>query len=81
MDAMIPYPPEWMAKAACTVLTSELFFPDKGGTDTGAKKICATCPVREECLMYALATGQKQGVWGGLSPLERGRMRRSRYVA
>jgi WhiB family redox-sensing transcriptional regulator len=34
--------------------------------------------VREECLDYALATGQKFGVWGGTSERERRALRRLR---
>jgi WhiB family transcriptional regulator, redox-sensing transcriptional regulator len=36
-----------------------------------AKSTCAECPVRAECLLYALATGQRFGIWGGLMTKER----------
>jgi Transcription factor WhiB len=36
-----------------------------------AKAICAGCPVRRECLAFALRTHQVHGVWGGLSEQER----------
>jgi hypothetical protein len=38
-----------------------------------AKAVCATCPVRRDCLLEALATGNSFGVWGGLSSAERAR--------
>ncbi len=41
-----------------------------------AKKICQICPVQEECLQYALATNQSEGVWGGMSSGDRRRLRR-----
>lgn len=38
-----------------------------------AKSICAVCPVRRECLDFALKTQQAWGVWGGLTSAERER--------
>lgn len=37
-----------------------------------ARAICMTCQVRDECLDYALDTGETEGIWGGLTPQERG---------
>ena len=36
-----------------------------------AKQVCAACPVRAECLDYALRVNEPLGVWGGLDPIER----------
>lgn len=36
-----------------------------------AKKVCAGCPVRAECLSFAMETGERDGIWGGLTPYER----------
>jgi len=41
-----------------------------------AKKICATCPVREECLEFGLT--EPIGIWGGLTPKERRIVKRQR---
>ena len=41
-----------------------------------AKAVCSGCPVRVECLAYALAEPQLQGVWGGTSDTERRALRR-----
>jgi WhiB family redox-sensing transcriptional regulator len=54
----------------------ELFFPvakyGPGASETDrAKAVCAGCPVRRQCLQYALATRQMHGVWGGLTEDER----------
>lgn len=38
-----------------------------------AKSVCYLCPVRRECLEYALAAGERWGVWGGLTTPERDR--------
>lgn len=39
--------------------------------EASAKRVCAGCAVRAECLEYALAARETAGVWGGLSPRER----------
>lgn len=68
----------WRAKAACRGCDTGIFFPLTDEAAEPAKAICASCPVREECLEYALATRQDDGVWGGLTELERRRLRRRR---
>lgn len=41
-----------------------------------AKRICKTlCLVRSDCLAYAVRTRQMTGIWGGLGPRERTRLR------
>ena len=40
-----------------------------------AKAICSGCPVRQECLDYALDSRQAYGIWGGKTPTERRRMK------
>jgi WhiB family redox-sensing transcriptional regulator len=37
-----------------------------------AKAICRRCPVQAECLDWAYTTDEKEGIWGGLTPAERG---------
>ncbi|MFL0711640.1 MAG: WhiB family transcriptional regulator [Microcella pacifica] len=66
----------WMDDALCAQTDPEAFFPPKGGSTKAAKRICDMCDVREQCLEYALRTGQHEGVWGGLSARERARMRK-----
>jgi WhiB family redox-sensing transcriptional regulator len=41
-----------------------------------AKRICIGCPVRQECLDYALVSNQRFGIWGGLTEEERRPVRR-----
>jgi WhiB family redox-sensing transcriptional regulator len=53
----------------------DLFFPERGQSDKPAKAICATCPVREECLDYALGTKVEHGIWGGTSENQRRMLR------
>jgi WhiB family redox-sensing transcriptional regulator len=66
----------WMREGRCGETDPEIFFPEKGGSVREAKKICARCPVRAECLDYALGHDEQYGVWGGTSEQERRRMRR-----
>lgn len=63
----------WMDNAACTEVAPDLFFAD--ATDLVntklAKKVCVECPVKDQCLQYALENRMEFGVWGGLTVLER----------
>ncbi len=72
---------DWRHVAACRDEDPELFFPI-GNTGPAllqieeAKSVCRRCSVREECLQFALETGQDAGVWGGLSEDERRALKR-----
>jgi WhiB family transcriptional regulator, redox-sensing transcriptional regulator len=66
----------WMLEAKCLDADPEAFFPEKGGSTREAKRICAICPVREECLEFALTHDERFGIWGGLSERERRRAKR-----
>lgn len=68
----------WMAHAECRGSDPEMFFPGRGEDTGDAKQVCAVCPVRSDCLEYAMARGEKFGVWGGLSEKERRRLRSRR---
>ncbi len=67
---------DWQEQALCAQTDPEAFFPEKGGSTREAKKICAACPVRAECLAYALEHDERFGIWGGLSERERRRLKR-----
>ncbi|HVL28940.1 MAG TPA: WhiB family transcriptional regulator [Acidimicrobiales bacterium] len=71
----------WRDQAACRGLDTDVFFPLTDEEAGEAKAVCATCPVRELCLEYALVTRQDDGVWGGLTETERRRLRRRRREA
>lgn len=68
----------WYEEAACASYPAEVFFPpsDAPSAANAAKAICEGCPVREECLSFALETAQAEGVWGGMDAGERRRLRR-----
>ena len=69
----------WREAASCLETTGEVsFFPDKAdvGAIAKAKAICATCPVADECLSWAIESNQAEGIWGGHTPKERRAIRR-----
>jgi WhiB family redox-sensing transcriptional regulator len=67
-----------LVHAKCTDVPSATFFAtDNAGIDM-AKRVCAVCPVRRQCLEYALANHIDDGVWGGASERDRRRMQRHR---
>lgn len=64
--------PASMESAVCAQVDPELFFPQKGGLTSEAKRICAGCTVAAQCLDYALNLGYgATGIWGGTSTAER----------
>jgi len=71
----------WQLSANCLGVDPDLFFPERGASTKEAKAVCHGCVVREDCLEYALANGEKFGIWGGLSERERRRIRRQRALA
>ena len=54
-----------------------MFFPSVGASSTKAREICSACPVRQECLDFAMADNELTGVWGGTTTQERKRLRTS----
>jgi WhiB family redox-sensing transcriptional regulator len=72
----------WRSAAACRFVDPDLFFPVSSSDASleqaaEAKAICAGCPVRRQCLAFALRTRQVHGIWGGLTEGERTYRRRS----
>ncbi|MFE7391842.1 WhiB family transcriptional regulator [Streptomyces sp. NPDC057582] len=71
----------WLMHAACRDEDPDLFFPI-GSTGPAlvqtdeAKEVCRGCPVREQCLEWAMENGQDSGVWGGLGEAERRALKR-----
>lgn len=61
-------PPEG---GACEETDPEAFFPEKGDSNRGAKRVCAGCDIREACLEWALTHDERFGVWGGMSTRDR----------
>jgi len=70
----------WQTQANCMGVDPDLFFPERGASTKEAKEVCRGCVVQNDCLEYALASGEKFGIWGGMSERERRRLRRARAV-
>jgi WhiB family transcriptional regulator, redox-sensing transcriptional regulator len=69
----------WQWRAACRGEDTSLFFApnypetkeEKTIRERQAKGICSRCPVRIECLEYAIRIREPHGIWGGLNEMER----------
>ncbi|MGO9150878.1 MAG: WhiB family transcriptional regulator [Acidimicrobiales bacterium] len=66
---------DWQARAACQGMGSDLFFPTNGNALGPATRICARCPVLEQCRTIALDDPSLYGIWAGTSGRERRRLR------
>ena len=59
----------WQKDAACAkgenLYMRPYFFSSDAEEKNQAKNLCFTCPIRKECLRWALETKQIDGVWGG----------------
>jgi WhiB family redox-sensing transcriptional regulator len=72
----------WMKDAACKGNTEANWFPETPARNPAvvlAISICNQCAVKQECLDYAMARPDLQGVWGGLSARKRGSLRAKGY--
>jgi WhiB family redox-sensing transcriptional regulator len=72
----------WHAQARCsqrkesakaTQEHADRFFPNGRPSSALKKLMCGTCPVREECLAWAIAN-DAHGIWGGMTEKERAAM-------
>ena len=81
---------DWQEDAACRGEDPELFFaPEieypaaRKRRETQAKQICASCPVRLQCLEWRLRSESQRdaGIYGGLNEDERILLRRRRIRA
>lgn len=81
-DWWTPYmPPEWYRDAFCAEVDPAVFFPEKGGSTRPAKKICAACPVIDQCRVYSLTNDEHFGIWAGMTELDRRNLRRERKAS
>ena len=68
----------WTQQAACRGADTEIFYPASPDEEAEALSICATCPVRAQCLDYAIRNRETYGIWGGTTAEQRRRIRRER---
>jgi WhiB family transcriptional regulator, redox-sensing transcriptional regulator len=72
--------PAWYDRAACRAFGPQIFYTEGHGAGwmsvqmvRRAKRICADCPVRADCL--AASIDEPYGIWGGTTSLERRHIR------
>ena len=68
---------DWTIAAGCRGMDPDELFV-QGAAQNRAKVVCATCPVRTECLADALDNRVEYGVWGGMTERERRALLRKR---
>lgn len=66
---------------ACQTADPEAWFTDDGTMYTVARQLCKKCPVQALCADYAIENRETHGLWGGLSPRERMKIRSDRGLA
>jgi len=78
----------WQERGLCQSADATVFFaPDserireREKREAAAKRVCAECPVRQQCLEHALSVPEQFGIWGGLTELERAEEARRRRGA
>jgi WhiB family redox-sensing transcriptional regulator len=74
---------DWQSQGACLHADPDVFFPISFGGASAtqirtARAICSGCPVRSECIDFALEHREIQGIWGGTTDDERKKLRRAR---
>jgi WhiB family transcriptional regulator, redox-sensing transcriptional regulator len=71
---------DWRAGALCARSDPNLWFSPGAIEHREAKRICGMCPVRTECLAFAMTEPVDHGVWGGMTERERRRYRREAFA-
>jgi WhiB family redox-sensing transcriptional regulator len=61
----------WRPAAACRGKDPRLFF--EAALEPTARRVCAACPVRDDCLDEAIVE-RREGFWGGTNDHERARI-------
>lgn len=74
-------PELWVRDAACAEIGGDVFFPEQGGDVTSPRRICAACPVIDECLEFGLRTEAQYGIYGGKTARELLNIRMGRRAA
>jgi WhiB family redox-sensing transcriptional regulator len=70
---------DWRANGLCSQADPDLWFAVGALEHKRAKTICRQCPVRRECLVYAMDEPVDHGIWGGLTERERRSFRRKAH--
>ncbi len=79
MASLAPMDRSWQRTGLCRGNHAYLFFPpsaverkeERERREHKAKAICSVCPVKSECLEFALEIREPYGIWGALTETER----------
>lgn len=79
LDHILPFPdkdPSWREKASCRGLDTNFFFLERSDARVNnsyaeVRVMCVACPVRKDCLNYAVDNNIPQGMYGGFAPKDR----------
>lgn len=77
---LAPYPPV-DGSQPCAQTDPEAWFPEKGRTSPGARRMCDSCRFLDACREYAVDRPELEGIWGGTSKKERQTLRRTGAAA
>ena len=61
----------WREKRACAGMATANFFPQTRGIAKKTIAVCDECPVKWDCLNYAVINGIEHGIWGGTTESQR----------
>ena len=73
----MPAPLEWRKRSACHGAMPQRLYPedwdvwDEEAIEEVKELFCNQCPVRQDCLDFAIGTREIEGMWGGLTHSER----------
>jgi len=73
--ATAPVLGEWHGRGLCIGEDPDAFIPSHGDPGKEARRICGVCPVRDDCLEYAIEA-YEHGIWDGLDQDERRNLKR-----
>lgn len=68
----------WKLAGACRYADTDMFYPASDADSGPAKAVCDSCSVQVPCLEYALGRREPEGIWGGLTFVERRSLLRRR---
>ncbi len=75
---VLPHLGPWVRDSLCSTpmaYPQDFWFSDKRMDQNRAANFCLDCPVMFECAQYAVDNKIEHGVWGGLTPSDRGHTR------
>jgi WhiB family redox-sensing transcriptional regulator len=64
----------WVEQAKCKEADVKQFFPQREighNVSKTVRKYCEVCPVKQQCLDFAMSQDEIPGIWGGVTRLQR----------